>query len=379
MLWDKFNLKTNIKLTLILGFVSRFKIFFGMIFYACFMCCSPTESKCQTLNAELIVNKLIAINSKFPGVSATIHNIHFDPSLDDFIEKIKAQQNPNGVKVIMNGNGSFTYFSAFNQDKDIRVGGRDSVNQPDQKSTVNELILQSRRIVMGKDLYNVMSLAGGNVAHEGVVKPTILELRDMGRRIPGSDMSLEKELKYRDFKFIDQTFDPKWNHLANLQGTWNEFGSTNTIKVSLAMDRNFLIVNSEKIVNGRIFKFQIDKMDSFEGQWIPTLCQSSVRDVSKKTDVMNDKYEISNIKIGGLSPAQWKKTLTFSKVFDGRTGNNYRVSANGERILVEKVGDLNYNSSFPWNWIYMASVASLLILSVGAYINWKRKQLSKQG
>ena len=59
-----------------------------------------------------------------------------------------------------------------------------------------------------------------------------------------------------------------------------------------------------------------------------------------------------------------------------RNNDIFKISPMGTELLVPRPTSSNrgYN---PIGWLYMASVTTLLVLTVGAYVKWKRNQLSK--
>ena len=79
--------------------------------------------------------------------------------------------------------------------------------------------------------------------------------------------------------------------------------------------------------------------------------------------------------VGALPKDFWKKQLQFERWVDGKTGKYYRVTPEGDKILMPMNHPVSGQVAF--GWLYVVSVSSLLIVTVAGYVRWKRLQLLK--
>jgi hypothetical protein len=143
----------------------------------------------------------------------------------------------------------------------------------------------------------------------------------------------------------------------------------------VAPDRDYLIVSSDTEFAGLTTQFRIDQMQKIQGFWIPTRSENTVLSKSARSTLGKDTYAISRVTVGGLTPAQWRKTLSFSTIIDGRTGRRYEVSGAGERVLASNPAR-SASSAGPLvgEWLYMTGVAFLLLLTLGVYRKWQHRR-----
>ena len=339
--------------------------------------CAVSPGIAQPVQTDRVIHQIQAAESRFPGISVIIHNRHTDPGVDAWIKKIKARQSASGPQVHVNGNGDYEYFSAFTKDKDLWVGGRDSSHAFNPKSEIKDILGSERTIIKGNNRYSVIDFNGSSIANEGPVRRTILGIRDLGWRLPGSTYTLSEELKARQFRVVGASQDPQWRNIIHLEGNWNDNGIARKANIGLASDFDSMIVQCEIESDKRVARFRVGKMEKIKGFWIPTECESEDFDKSAPSTPTKDSYKVTNVLIGGLTQAQWLKTLSFSKIIDGRTGKKYNISSTGERFLSHDFANTNSYGAYFWGWLYTGSVTTLLVLTVGAYVKWKYNQLAK--
>ena len=127
-----------------------------------------------------------------------------------------------------------------------------------------------------------------------------------------------------------------------------------------------------KIVNETL------RAKQFGDIWLPMLCRRG--SVDHMEDALPDhegtwlsveKYQLDNISddLFTFKPRPGNLLKRESEI--------YRISPSGSEEVVRQIASRNRGYS-PFGWLYMASVTSLLVLTIGAFVKWKRKQLAKR-
>ena len=149
----------------------------------------------------------------------------------------------------------------------------------------------------------------------------------------------------------------------------------------LAPNFGYRVVDSKEYdTNGSIRNdTSIVKMSLTDGQWLPDETEkryySNESGITKIEQVKTYRY--LNKSMNDVSDEQIAVSLASGDhMKDLPTNLTYLIGANSEKILLDTPNS-NTLSKLWLGWLYMASVTTLLVLTVGAYIRWKRNQLSK--
>ncbi len=130
--------------------------------------------------------------------------------------------------------------------------------------------------------------------------------------------------------------------------------------------------------NNRFF-FKVNKVERHANHWLPV--SSVMKYGDKNTNGIPAKYQVDMTDVAynfePVDDSHFKVELSRGTLI-GKEQKIYRVGPdNTQQLVVDKSDNKPQNHADLWGWLYMASVTTLLVLTVGAYLKWKRKQLSR--
>jgi len=196
-----------------------------------------------------------------------------------------------------------------------------------------------------------------------------------GFRSNFASQPLDALLTDRGYIIAGHELDARFGNLVHLRGTTDEGQVTN---LWLAIERDYLIVKEDMLGQGRSV-FEVEQAEQTHGVWVPKVYTFSVYSTANSTvsPLLRNTTTYNHISINDVPEKVCMVTLNQGdKVNDMNTGQWWTVGQNGER-LYEKPSSESQTSMVP-GWLYMASVTTLLVLTVLAYVRWKRKQWSRQ-
>lgn len=123
--------------------------------------------------------------------------------------------------------------------------------------------------------------------------------------------------------------------------------------------------------------YQADEMKSYSGRWLPSKCsmkyfQASDPSIPKAEHALKiEKYEFDKLTDEDFNLILTPKSLIKEKSIISRVNADLSISE------VHTLNRRDKNATSIWGGIFVVSVSSLLVLTVTAYVRWKRKQLSK--
>ena len=149
-------------------------------------------------------------------------------------------------------------------------------------------------------------------------------------------------------------------------------------KVWLAPQRDGLIVRDEYEEGKNKVTFEISDMQQWKGAWAPkqvTQLIYSKQDgsLSTKIDIGFDEMRLNELHEDDFV-YKFKPGYEFT---DAPTNVFWHLGPHNEKIYDDRTVQ-RHLATMELGWLYMASVTTLLVLTVGAYVRWKQKQWAKQ-
>ena len=303
-------------------------------------------------------------------------------------EKDIQRRRTQGEKVGMIGNGTYQFAAAFDDKMEVMAGGRAGGSDHmqgvayDKKNTFEKLVRGSREIYdrQSSRYYNVDVSMNTQINHDDEKgKKTFPGLRANGWEIPFTREDLAKALTDGKYHFVARINDEQWGETLEYSGTYRFPGYDYhyEVKFRIAPQFNFLVVSGEKNDSKTVETYRTRKMAQISGFWLPTeTFQDAYQSAGgKKVLQFTDQFQFDHFVVGELPEDFWKKQLRFERWVDGKTGNYYRVTPEGDKILIPMNNQITGQVAF--GWLYIVSVSALLIVTVAGYVRWKRLQLSK--
>ena len=147
----------------------------------------------------------------------------------------------------------------------------------------------------------------------------------------------------------------------------------------IAPDRSFLIV--KEVAREYQYTKITELLDAelVKGIWMPKEIlfknysnQLDENSVIQKNTIYYDRVTINDVP-DNLFDVKFE---VGDRVSDMLTGAWWKIGKGGER-LYESDDSKSRQRTMPFGWLYMASVTTLLLLTVAAYVRWKRKPWTK--
>ena len=192
---------------------------------------------------------------------------------------------------------------------------------------------------------------------------------------------LAEELKSGMFRYVDASEDPAFGTLLHFTG---EEHSGNQYSVWVAPQFGYLAVRvrDDIAMHGvkRALVCETKQIIHKGDVWFPMQGLTRVLDTKdgSETLISEEMLTVTALKLNEVPDSLFVPDIPVGAAMkDGATNLYWRVGANGERIYVDITGKGNA-TNYLTGWLFMASITSLLVLTVLAYVRWKRKQWAKQ-
>lgn len=320
----------------------------------------------QSDPADAVVKEMQKRDQSLTAASALCLNHFYAPENEGMAEKVAAKSVP-GVHLGFIGNGDFQSVMAFDEAIEAVGGGRLQGTPYDKKNTKVSLLKGDRTVYDKDNVYHVVMKLNLNEANRDTLKRSALGLRDFGWRVPFTNDLVAEGIKSGKYRYVKSEADQdNSNNTEYIRHFW------------LAPQHGYLVVRGYASGGNSLSTFQMKQMTQVSGFWLPQNCVLEGRQGvgGEKKFILTDTYELSELAVGSLPKDAWAAVMRFERIVNGKTGKFYKVSPTGERILLSS-GPQTAGMGF--GWLYMASVTTLIVLTVGAYIRWKQKQSPVQG
>ena len=192
---------------------------------------------------------------------------------------------------------------------------------------------------------------------------------------------LAEKLKSERFHFVDASEDPAFGTLLHFV---SEEQSNKVYSLWIAPQFGYLAVRvRQDMTPGNVHQALVyeTKQIVHKGEvWFPM--QGTMQFVDTKegieTLLTEQTLSVTDLKLNEVPDSRFVPDIPVGAgMKDGATNLYWHVGANGERIYVDITGKGNATNYWT-GWLFMASITSLLVLTVLAYVRWKRKQWAKQ-
>ncbi|GEM_PF-6805372 len=204
----------------------------------------------------------------------------------------------------------------------------------------------------------------------------------MGLSLPGTGKTLREALTSATFR--EETKDPDWGTLLayDIEKEIRDKLAMNlgvsTMQVWVAPERDYLPARIQLDVSNplRRMEFRISRVSRVDNRWVPQefILIDSLSDGTRLAAGKTTTSRITAHQVGNI-PADTVRVQMApgSRLTDSATTASWRVGSNGEKMYIDKQNPQAQRTMFS-GWIYIASVTTLLVLTVLGYVRWKSKQ-----
>ena len=268
-------------------------------------------------------------------------------------------------------------YIAFHQDH-VRISER---NYSDTDATKEDPHSQAFFSAQGgKNIYhdksgfhNVYIMGGGRYVYESARITLATPPQTLGFCVPEEFKWPDELLSSGRYHVVGERSTAKFGRVIEIEGKKD---NDTTIRFSVAPERSCRIVESQSIHDGRTIQTTLGNVVKVDGVWVPS---EIVRVITHKDTAVPstetwtfDKVSVNDVK---QSDVQFHPTIGDHNHNLDNEQHSYTIGDN-QRKYVEQTVQSPYDLAK--GWLYMASVSTLLVLTVAGYVKWKRKQLSKQ-
>jgi hypothetical protein len=188
------------------------------------------------------------------------------------------------------------------------------------------------------------------------------------------DTWLVNTLSNPRFKLVGTTSDARSGTLYQFAGDWDAGIRT---RFWLASKYGFLATRIEEEIDNKGQKrFLTHEMESATQRgsiWFPsagTMQFFEVKD-GKKILLMEKRFTMTRLELNNVPDSLFDPKLRPGYYMkDAATNEFWKIGTNGEKVFID-ISNPNHNDKMPIGWLFMASLTSLLFLSMGAL--WRRR------
>jgi len=232
-------------------------------------------------------------------------------------------------------------------------------------------------------------LAEGNKSYEVTTERTTQLKRNMsGIYIPVANDGLRvyhlnktpyEAISKFGFRLVSEQSDGKYGKLLVFEG--NSQNGRDTVRFHIAPQFGYRVVYSERLLKNNVLSdaYRITSLINVNEYWLPAEIQHNyyVQPIDNTTPDKTIVYQMANHTVNDVPDAILKLELKPGDYeWNEKDNSIYKLGANGERIFQDDTKANSPRAMLP-GWLYMASVTSLLVLTILAYVRWKSKQWSE--
>ena len=225
------------------------------------------------------------------------------------------------------------------------------------------------------------SSAGSQITDEQNLSETGVSVssKDLAFKVPITSRWPSKLLR-QGFHIVKTSKDKDFGTLIECSGSlkeWSRYADTPRLNFWIAPDFGGRVIRTTFLYKSNRSDYIVKKMARKSGIWFPVSEEILRYRMDDNKETLTSKNEIS---IHEFSPNRvQEQDINFAyksgdRVQDVASSSFFRVGANGERIYKELQNKETRPSSLGAGLV-TGTLISLLVLTVGAYIRWKRKQL----
>lgn len=181
------------------------------------------------------------------------------------------------------------------------------------------------------------------------------------------------------FQIVAEKNHEKFGKITVFSGK-HPFTSGYKLNFSVAPEYGYRVVHSEiQLPNGKPgFIGEMKSLEKVQGYWLPTVYEELIYNGVSNEPVLKKRYTFYNHTVNDVSDKLLNVELSAGDyVWDESSKATYKVGAGGELIFEDVTGRNRPQYMWP-GWLFTASVTTLLVLTVFAYVRWKRKQWAKR-
>ena len=260
----------------------------------------------------------------------------------------------------------------------IKDGSEKKINDPADKATLNKITKEGTcSLTKGGKSFEFIGDREGKLRRDLAKSQPQMGSTD-GLYVQPIGITPTEAITKLGFQYVREESNPKYGKVYVFEGKTLQYPST--IAFDIAPEFGFRIVHSVMTSpkGEKLREYHAVTISKVQGYWLPEESEYDTYVPLLKTNPSIVKtYRFMNRTVNDvtddflgvkLDPGDYK--------WDEKTNSTWKAGAKGEMIY-QDYSVKNSPKTTTSGWLYMATVGTLLVLTIGAYIWWKRNQLSK--
>ena len=296
------------------------------------------------------------------------HGFYYEPRSEEGIRK-NDRTDFNPMKFV---------YVAFNRDQ-VRVSehpySEEDTHKTDYKKPKYFSSLDTKSVYYEKSgFHNVRPLKGGRYVMESAKTTLADPPQNLGFWVPEELKWPDELLETGRYKLESEKSDLTYGRVLQFVGNKD---SQTVVRFTLAPNFNYRVVESTVTDSESTNNSKLSKMKQVKGVWCPMVV---LRQISIKAhpEPSTEQWTFNTISLNEAN----EEDVRFKAIVGD---NNHDIDKNlhsytlgeGERKYVTPTNEIQSPLDMLKGWLFTGSIATLLVLTVGAYVKWKRNQLSK--
>ena len=222
----------------------------------------------------------------------------------------------------------------------------------------------------------VTIMPGGRYVNEDVATSIAFPVQTIGFWVSEEKKWPDELLESGRYQVVGKRRSAEYSTVIDIKGATVDNHPT---RFTVAPEFGYRVIEAETQDENSVYRSELKSLIKINGTWCPKRFTRTVQSLKGYSPSIQDYY-LDKIIVNKAV----KSDILFNAVAGDhnenfRSKNSSYTLPDGSRKYVTLSNDNQSLFSLVKGWLYIASVTTLLVLTVGAFIKWKRKQLSKQG
>ena len=245
--------------------------------------------------------------------------------------------------------------------------------------TLNDLVATGMTYVHNRKENYTVEGEPRDITFKRMTANTVLPPNSISFYVPSTGLTPQEAIVDHGFRFLREDTNPKFGKVLVFHGEhpMPQLAYPITFHLAPAFGYRVVYATMEQPKEQTRSVWTVNSLVNIHGYWLPEASEESLQ--STKAGVTEPElvttYKFFNHSVNDVTDAMLEITPK-SGDYEWHQKNNtsYKVGANGERIFLNTDPTNSAKAMWP-GWLFTASLTSLLVLTIVAYVRWKQQQL----
>jgi|GEM_PF-4516048 len=193
-----------------------------------------------------------------------------------------------------------------------------------------------------------------------------------------SDKKIFQLMDGSSFKYKGESNSLSFGKLVDFSYSHKQGNFTTVMILSFALKYGYTLVKLETNNSKNQLFYEVLRLGQQNNIYTPIEYEKGWNAIEqgKAIPVKKERYKFDEITFDNVEDTLFNANLKLGdNVLEIPSNSRWTEGENGERIY--RKGSAAQQNMMSWGWLFMASVTTLLVMTVLAYVRWKSKQWSK--